>query len=444
MARKKQQTSDGVDTVFQAVHAAVKAKFGDKVYVGGDEETRIFCLDVPFLLKVLFQMPGMPMGRLIMVVGPPESCKSAFTYELGRIHGKAGGGHSLIETENKDSSVLHRSIAGYGSHYNNVYVENIEEWQGCVSLFTEQVIEALDARKPPRSCPWLIVVDSLGGNTTKGISDKIEEEGAAKLVQPQAANLINTFLKHMVHRPGLYPITYAVVNHLKLAKDSYGNLSVRQMQGGYAPRFHESIEIEMSPVGKQQERREPRHERFKTIEMRVAKNSLAQRSPPIKVEMVWYFTNLDPTNPDSPVVQRTFWDWPTATIEYLTETSFEAAAKAGVRKTVDLHKVKYNGLNCVWSNALGIPKDAPVSLRKAGQMLDARRDLQEALFPYLGIRNAFMFEPGTDLALQRAAALEKILQMPGDLGGYIPLPDDPQLAEPAVEFPAEEEEMVEE
>ena len=424
MGRKKSEnlhSEKSLDAIFKTKLMDVKEKTGDRIYVNGDDESRVFCIDVPFALKILFQLPGMPMGRFMLIAGVPESCKSALSYEFGRLHRIHGGGYSLIETENKDSTLLRKSIVGYDDCRSSVvYVEFQEEWMTALNYQIDVVKEALDEFTPPRSVPWAFIVDSLAGVTTKSIGEDIDDTGTSKLVQPQQANLLNLFMKRMVHWVGEYPISVFGVNHLKLAPDRYGNLTIKKMQGGYAPKFHESIEINTKPDGKQDVRREPIFEYFKKIKLSVGKNSLAPHSPELGVELVWNFVPIDPSNPDSPVMQRSFFDWGTTSIEYLMKLEgLPAAIRNRVRDIIDLRPGKKG--NYVYSEALGIPESEPVTYRVAGRMLDKRLDIQDKLLPCLGIRPCFMFQPGADLSVQRQEAISNIVRITGDLADYIEL-----------------------
>lgn len=426
MARKKADAEGkSIDSIFAQKMSSAKEKFGDNLYINGEEGSRIFCIECPFALKYILQMSGFPLGRFISVVGPPESCKSAMGYELGRIHRVCNGGYSLTETENKDSTTLRKSIAGYDDRRSSVvYVSSIEEWQAALKYQTDTVKAAMDDFSPPRSVPWAFIIDSVNGVNTQKVSDDIHDTGAAKIGYGHGANIISTFMKDMPHFLDDYPFSIVGISHEKPQPDQYGHLTKRNIPGGYAIMFHTSICIEMKSIGiKQGERKDPTYERFKQLQVQVIKNSMAQHTAkPFRVEMVWRFVPMDPTNPNGPVLQRTFFDWNTAMIEHLLEPEGSAEIKAKIKSIVDLRPTRKGKF--LWSNALGIPDSAPVSYRKAGKMLDDRKDLQEALYPYLGIQKTFMFESGTDIRTQRQDCLKNIMQMKGDIYGFDPLEYD--------------------
>lgn len=427
-----------VDRMFSDFSASLKSEWGGSVYVNGDEESRVICLAVPLALQFLLQQEGFTLGRFTMLVGLPESCKSAFGYELCRIHRQAGGGFSLVETEKKDSPTLMRSIVGYDpGRYTATYVKTAEEWQRFDRESMELLKPTMDKRlKPPRSIPWLWLVDSLAGVTTERLAEKCNDEGAATLVQPQLACILNQFFKVMPHWVEDYPFSIVGINHLKLQKDQHGHNSIRQIQGGYAPRFAESLEIEMVRMDRKQiDRRMRCREQGVRLGMTVAKNSTAARGPQVIVEMLWYFEEVELPTGELAEVQRTYFDWPSAAIELLIKPPLDAASCREVDAIVDLHPSSKD--RTVWSDALGIPESDPLSYREAGIILEGRRDIVEALYKPLGIRRRNMFQTGVSFKEQQEKAARRAYRLTGDgmtrgrdNGNTTPveLPVDPQRA----------------
>jgi RecA/RadA recombinase len=434
MARRKSASvNDGlnpVDRMFADFSQSFRNEWGTSVYVNGDEESRVICLKVPLALQYLLQQEGFTLGRFTMLVGLPESCKSAFSYELCRLHRVASGGFSLIETEKKDSPTLMKSTVGYDpGRYTVTYVKTAEEWQSCLKDSMETLKVSMEKRlSPPCSIPWLWVVDSLAGVTTQHLSEKVDEEGSATLVQPHLANMISQFMKVMNHWFDAYPFSVVGINHLKLKPDRYGNMNVRSLQGGYAPRFAESLEIELHRVDKKQiDRRLGRREQGIRLGLTVAKNSTAAHAQQVIVEMLWYFEDV--TLPDGRVVelQRTYWDWPSAAIEILSKPPVDAAAVKQINAVVDLHASGKERM--VWSDALGIKESDPLSYHEAGVLLEAREDLCVQLYKPLGIRRRHMFVPGVAYAEQRATAAVNAVRIAGDGMPKVTtrdLPEDPQ------------------
>lgn len=420
MARKKSKSAlpeielppaayaggDDLDEAFAAVFEQGRAVWGDNLYLFGTEESRYFYLPIPLALSLLLQTEGFPMGRFCMLVGTPGSCKSAFSYEMARLHHFNGGGHIYIETEKKDSPILMHSTVGYGSkRMSYVSVDSMEEWMRSTKLSIDYIKQVLDRSKPPRATPWAVIIDSIAGTLTEAQAEKIDSEGASSLSQPIGANLLNMYTKQFTRWFGNYPISVFGINHLKRAKDQYGHNSIRNLQGGYAPRFSETLEIELSTVGKQFKRIEPVAESGNRVSLSIYKQALGTMGPSIEVEMVWYFED----NPHEPgkLRQRTFWDWYTAIIEYLTDPKLSATQRRAVGEVIDLQASRSN--KTVWSEALGIPEHSPVGFRQAGLLLENRSDLKEKLYAPLGIRRCLMFQPGEDFFLQkeRAAAVIK-------------------------------------
>lgn len=441
MGRKKSAEStvvtdrNQIDAVFASLNQEAKSEWGHKLFIRGEEESRLICLELPFALQILLQSLGLPLGRFMIIVGPPESCKSAFGYELCRMFRRAGGGFDLIETENKDSVSLRKSITGYDSKLcSAIYCELVEEWQSALKNRIDLAIQLLEAIKPARSIPWCYLIDSLAGNTSEKVADGIDKEGHAGLTHPVVANMISTFMKRMPHWLGRYPMSVIGVNHLKLAPDQYGNMSKRNIQGGYAPRFAETSEFDLRVLGKQIDRKEGRHEKVKTVEMTIAKNSAAQRGVTIDVEMCWWFEPVEKGNPDSPFIQRTIWDWGKASINYLLgDLPGGVQVKRKVHEILDLHENSKAGT--IWSDALGIPQTSPVSYRRAGMMLEARRDIRDALAPLLGIATVPLFKTGVDIDSQRDAIKARLIHLEGD--GLVDRDGVIEVPSPSAETPAQ-------
>jgi RecA/RadA recombinase len=419
-----------VDSMFADFSQTCKSKWGTSVYVNGDEESRVICLEVPLALQCLLQQEGLTLGRFTMLVGLPESCKSAFGYELARIHRAANGGFSLIETEKKDSPTLMKSIVGYDpGRYTVTYVKNSDEWQSCLQHQLLAMKTSMEKKLvPPCSIPWLWIIDSLAGVTTKALAEKCETDGSAGMVHPQLANSISQFMKCMNHLFDEYPFSVIGINHLKPKADSYGNMSIRGIQGGYAPRFAESLEIEMKRLDKKQiDRRTGRREEGIRLGLEVAKNSTAAHGAQVNVEMLWYFENV--TLPDGRVVelQRTYFDWESAAIELLMKPPVDAQSAKQIRSVIDLEASAKD--RTVWSEALGIKEDSPVSYREAGTILHKRPDLLEQLYKPLGIRRRTKFETGVGYVAQRNRAALNATRLAGDgmprVAGQ-ELPEDPQ------------------
>jgi len=436
LAKKKQQTdesqtpkgADSLDAVFQAAQRDMRKHWGERQYVGGAEESRLFCLDAPLALQSLLGLPGLPLGRSYVFVGEPGSCKSAGMYEVGRIFRRAGGGFTLIETEKKESASLLKSISGYDNRRRAVYyARTVEEWQECVTANLDATRKMLAEHDPPSAYPWFFIVDSIGGVTTASVGEAIESEGAAKLVQPQAANILNTYLKRMGHWFDLSPFAVGFVNHLKLSPDRHGNRNVRNMQGGYAPRFHESLEIEFQPVGRQFENRSPVHELGRRIRLKIYKNSLAGEGQPLEVEMRWYFEELAAGGR----IQRTYWDWETALVDRLLDSDLPAKVRKEIDALVDIRPVNKGKSVSFASERLGVSEKEPVSARKLGCLIEANQELRRALRGPLGIQDRFVFQPGVDIDGQRREAVQRIVAIPGDGLDLATLPDDPQGMEGA-------------
>jgi hypothetical protein len=264
----------------------------------------------------------------------------------------------------------------------------------------------------------------------QGLAEKCEEEGSATLVQPHLANIISQFMKVMNHWFDSYPFSVVGINHLKLQKDQHGHNSIRQIQGGYAPRFAESLEIELRRLDRKQiDRRLGRREQGVRLGMSVAKNSTAAHASEIAVEMLWYYEEVTLPSGEKTDVQRTYFDWPSAAIELLIKPPVDAASCKQISGIVDLHPSVKD--RTVWSEVLGISEDKPLSYHQAGRILESRRDIVEQLYRPLGIRRRNMFQTGVAFKDQREQAAARAVRLAGD--GMTP--GSAGAGWPAVELP---------
>jgi hypothetical protein len=69
--RSSNTQTSSIDAIFAQKMRDAKQKMGDNLYIDGEEASRIFCIDVPFAMKYLFQLSGYPLGRFVLVYGPP-------------------------------------------------------------------------------------------------------------------------------------------------------------------------------------------------------------------------------------------------------------------------------------------------------------------------------------------------------------------------------------
>jgi hypothetical protein len=140
--------------------------------------------------------------------------------------------------------------------------------------------------------------------------------------------------------------------------------------------------------------------------MTTGKNSLGPRRD---IEIVLYFRNLPNPNfdPESPYSEKYFldveFDWGEVDIRFLTSVmdgnkpGFGMDRRNALKNLLDLNIVsKANSATYVWSDALGIPKDDPLSFTEAGKRIMDNPDLLRAIQDELGIKRNVVYQAGMD------------------------------------------------
>ena len=431
------------DTVFEQVSETAREKFpGQDIYSGGAEAMRVVCLPVPaFSVRFLLQQEGWPLGRFVQIVGEQESCKSSFGYEVMRWHGGvAGGGGVLIPTEPKDAPELFRSIVGY-NHPRMRYhdkCKTLQEWNSALNFWIKQFQKLMDAAKGPgRRAPIAFMVDSLCAVLTDGEFEKIRTEGHGDRHFAEAANLLTDFIMYITQQIDGYPFSLIGINHMKPGKEKVGMLekTVRNIRGGKGLKFFETTEIEMRRVtstgpGKEIDR-VTEDERGIELAISVHKNSLAPHEH-IAVEMLWY-TDYEDRDPAGHFRQKTFFDWHSASIQVLQGLLKGNGVRAKrLREVIQLESD--SDTRKVWSPTLGISQRDKVSLRAAGDLLEAKlsedRQFRDSLYAETGIRRRYLFRPELDYREQVEKAIEMAKQANNELEDTDDAPVDPFAVNP--------------
>lgn len=385
------------------------------------------CLPMPALApRFLFQAEGLVLGRIYLVAGPQESCKSAFLAETGTWHRRCGGFYQVIETEQKDAAGLRHSFFNYDlKAWRMARAYTQDEWNSHFFRLSEAfqllmdggVVTDSDGKKKKvvgkgRTAPVQFAVDSISAVTIAKFSEKTREEGAPSMNHPLHAKMLSDFLKEAPKLLVDYPMTMFMVSHEKYSSDPRApHISVRNTSGGSAPKFQVTTDISMKRLTKHQYvRAHPKFGEIYSIPlgMQVFKNSMGAHES-IQVEMTWYFDPDDRDPVSGQKRQRSYFDWHSASIELLMKCmvtgdegkGFTARRTKALRELVDLEDCDKR---CVTSTALGIGD--PVSYREAGIILEAKiqsdPDFALALYDLMGVRRQFMFKPGVDLREQIA------------------------------------------
>lgn len=449
-----------------------------QIFSAQETLARNIFLPLPALApRFLLHNEGWPLSRFSLLSGLEESCKSAFSYEIGRWHRNLGGHLICIETEQKDAAGLRNSFFNYDPkawYYSRAFSQ--DQWNKLFFWWTENLhrlmdggeamVEQPDGSKKKiktkgigRVGPSCIVVDSISAVTIEKFVEQMEESGHPSMNHPMHAKMLSDFFKvgpkHLVD----YPISLVAISHLKMSNDPRApHIQVRNVSGGAAPKFQMTTHIEMRRKAGQSTRVHKKYGEMTAIDltMQVRKNSLGDHEN-IRVEMCWYFDPEDIDPLTGRKRQKTFFDWHSATIELLElcmrtgdeGKGFKSPRAKALRDMIDLDLNQDRRLAS--SRALGVSPEDKLTYQELGEVLEYRISSDESfrkeLYDIMGIREQFMFRNGVDLRQQfaenatRLAELEKKRSLTSSAD--IPLPTAvepvaaPQMTDDPLDVPLE-------
>lgn len=361
-----------------------------------------------------------PLSRFMQIVGGTGSFKSALTFDLKRqvielaetgaeyMGGVLPGIVNYDETENKFASDFFWSFLEHREEYDSVV--NIRESPLFETWAANQVQTFKDWEELFADVGWItplyMGVDSISGGTSKAEIDRMDKAGGVPSIGPPVtANLMTKYFSALPSRLSGRPVLYVAVNHLKEFTDFNTGLPKRNVPGGKASHFAESMELELRRV------KDIRHNTLPgaVVSIRFFKNCFGDSRNKIEVPVRWMYDYVEIEDPETGETkldkrQWSMWDWPTASIDLLERVRLQADKRGGdkemadrVAEIVDLH-ISHGR---VWSTALGISQKSKLSVHEAGCVLEENADVLEALMPVLGIRRGVFFKPGTDFSKER-------------------------------------------
>lgn len=397
----KKDRENALDSAFAAAVHTAQTKFGrDDICVGSEADALVVGLPLPSLaVRMIYQNTVHPLGRVTQIVGPQGSCKSALLYEAYRWHAVYGGGHAHNEVENKDSPLLRRSIHNYNDEWlrRSIYnpCDSLEQWQNGVTHYTNHFCDLMDEPGGPgRTFPVAVGVDSLSAAAPEAEQEQVNEDGHAIRGYALLANLITRYMRCRSTKTRRYPISVMGVNHQKIAQSAMPGVQSKTTPGGVQIDFQATHIIEMTRVNVGYDINFADRTGLR-VDLKMNKNSQGASREKIVAEFIWWW-DKDPETGDAR--QRHRWDWETAAIEALLDIEkYRKSDFKRIMDIVDLH-AKRTYPRTVWSKTLGIPESSPLSWFEAGQILESRQDVLDALYPELGIGIGYEFKPGVDYA----------------------------------------------
>jgi hypothetical protein len=238
------------DRVLAAMAAAHQLQKASGVPNSGQAERMMAGLELPSLAaKVLFCNDTLLLGRNLMLIGEPGSCKSAFLAEMFRWVLVNEGLAALIENENKDISDLRNSIVDHDEamirrilYYKS---DTQEEWMrilnGVYDLIDKMCARSIKrigkklkkkdgetaaeyrARCAPKAndkavgwtFPIIVGLDSITATSSEAEQGKIRDSGAPERGYSWEAQALSKLARTFPGRLRDRPILFVGTNHLK-------------------------------------------------------------------------------------------------------------------------------------------------------------------------------------------------------------------------------------
>lgn len=381
----------GVDDFVTEALAANVQHFGvEKCYVAAEHRRTFTIVPIPHLcLQWLIEANGWPLGRVTQSGGQFGTQKSTFIFQMIKWYLAAGGTAMLIDTENKTSDTLLRSIIPdeyfdvtnpRSKRFQIFRARTVNEWQQMLikqQQFIKEKVEAL-GRKP--NFPMFWAVDSMLGASSEEGLEQLQVEGEAKgRGYSDMPILISQFLRAMPESLLGLPITLHMSHHEKPAIGGHG----MSRAGGKAPDFYATLDLQfkrggVSAMGKSMEFSRVAYQ-AKNITLCVRKSSMGSDvDKEMTVAFCWRFEGNK---------QISWWDWDAATAMLLDKYSTQLKGILDVNSAT-----KQNVGQVFWSEALGIKSKDSIPAAEFGRLIESQTELRAKIADALHIQQYPLFD----------------------------------------------------
>lgn len=381
---------------------------------GDDLLNTVIALPCPLLFQILIQSSGLPLERLIQVVGVEGTFKSAFGYEVGRWFNEAGGYMNLIEHESKFSATFCSSIMGYSDEigyqpYEIYEAQSQEDWQSCLTqLMRDWKSKSLAASSPGPTYPLLFNLDSLMGKLTRESQKKIDKEGFAGRQFAIEALSITNYLRSQANQFAEWPAVFLAVNHVKpQEQEGPYTPAIRRKAGGRQVAIQETFEIQ---VDKGRTLSVPASQGSlalygggQIVRMKCYKNSLGETGREIEVPVKWQYL---PSELDGTPRQYTKWCWEEGLVTFLLST-YKGLTEVQKRKIDEVCFIRALSGNKVYCKQLGSSASNPVTREELGEQIENSPEMTQHLRHLFAVHTREVYVPGVDYRLQLARVREK-------------------------------------
>lgn len=392
----KRETAPALDAFVDTALQSAEQAFGkERCYVAADHEARQLVMPIrPLSLQWLIESNGWPVGRFTQSGGAFGSHKSCFIFQLIAWFLEAQGFCCLIDTENKTSDSLLRSMippeyfdpqSPLKKRFLVLNATSVEEWQRMITNYFNNLQEfSKKTRRKPDFASFLAVDAMLGVDSESGL-EHIKTEGQAMgKTFSEAPLLISQFTKGFTGNLIGWPITLHFSHHEKANMGTVGT----HRPGGSSVDYHASLDIKFKKGGTHVLGTEHSIERPKLdglqgrpVTMTVRKSSMGSDGNQMTVLFYWkYIENR----------QISWWDWDGTTSMVLYQN------QAAIRDIAKIEKAKVAargdelGGDYYWSDELGVTEADKMPAHLFGAHVE-RHELRQAIANALRIQQHKVF-----------------------------------------------------
>lgn len=384
MSARKIQNADVDDFLDEALSTAAQTFGVEKVYVAAEHCKSLTVIPVkPLCLQWLIESNGWPLGRITQSGGPFGTHKSSFIFQLISWYLDVGGIAALVDTENKTSDSLLRSMIApkYFDPADPAHkrfllyrASTVNEWQQMISQNRRLMTEWVEKHGMKFPKPVLVAVDSMLGATSEEGLEQVRSEGeAGGRGYSDTPILISQYMRTMSDALLKIPMTLHMSHHEKPALGTPGMVRA----GGKAPDFYATLDIQfkrggVSAMGKSMEFDRAALQ-SKNITLSIRKSSMGSDvGKDLVVSFCWRFEGTQ---------QISWWDWDATTAMLLAEKS------TAIKDIMDInHSQKQITGEIFWSDTLGVKKENALSARDFGALIENNDALKTALADALHVR----------------------------------------------------------
>jgi len=279
-----------IDSVFSDLLADAEKKFGKGKIIAADALHDTMS-GVPCPLAWAYFNGGgdvLPCGRVVGGDGPPGMFKSTLAMEHGRWVLKAGGYVVLVDTEEKTSDTLTRSLLynlepEVRKRFRYAKAGSTDEAQKLINFFKDKAKELRKSLKADQQFPILVIWDSLTGAVTEGQLAKLDKEGsAATRAFPEQALQISNFYKSYTVDDAFFTLLH--VQHAKKNNDpnAVGDDEFVP-NGGLEPKYKSTYHFRMTSV------RDIESQEWagKQVSMKMIKSGIGENHRRMPIRVLW-------------------------------------------------------------------------------------------------------------------------------------------------------------